>query len=112
MIVALPGFFSYLFPHPFAAFLLNTNLDTTRKWAADWLVDVNPTKTISLLITRKLQTLLNPPFERNSVTLNETPNHKYLGITFSSSCTWSDHTNNSTKTAWKRLSRILALTFT
>ena len=94
-----------------AAHLLNTDLDTISKWAADWLVDFNPAKTTSLLITRKLQPQLHPPLEMNSITLKEASTHKHLGITFSSSCTWSEHINNITDTAWKRLNIIRALKF-
>ena len=47
----------------------------------------------------------------NSITLNETSIYKHLGDTFSSSCTFSEHTNNITETAWKRLNIIQALTF-
>ena len=47
----------------------------------------------------------------NSITLKEASTHKHLGITFSSSCTWSEHINNITDTAWKRLNIIRALKF-
>ena len=94
-----------------AAYLLNSYLDTISKWAADWLVDFNPAKKTSVLITRKLQPQLHPPLEMNSITLNETYGHKHLGITFSSSYTWSKHINNITETAWKRLNIIRAHKF-
>ena len=67
--------------------------------------------TTSLLITRKLQPQLHPPLEMNSITLKEASTHKHLGITFSSSCTWSEHINNITDTAWKRFNIIRTLKF-
>ena len=90
---------------------MNIDLDTISKRAADWLVDFNPAKTISLLVTRKLQPQFHLPFEMNSIALKETSTYKHLGITFSSSCTtrtWSEHINDITETAWKRLNIIRA----
>lgn len=94
-----------------AAFILNADLDTISKWAADWLVDFNPAKTLTLLVTRKNQPVFHPPLEMNDILITETSNHKHLGITFSSSCTWSEHINNIVEKAWGRLNLLRSLKF-
>ena len=83
-----------------AAFILNSDLDTINVWANDWLVDFNPTKTTSLLISRRQLPIAHPPLEMNNVILNETTSHRHLGLTFSNPCNWSDHIQRVTNAAW------------
>ena len=83
-----------------AAFILNSDLDTINVWANDWLVDFNPTKTTSLLISHRQLSIAHPPLEMNNVILNETTSHRHLGLTFSNTCNWSDHIRRVTDTAW------------
>ena len=94
-----------------AAFILNSDLDTINVWASDWLVDLNPTKTTSLLISRRQLPIGYPPLEMNNVILNETTSHRHLGLTFSNTCNWSDHIQRVTNTAWSRLHLMRALKF-
>ena len=94
-----------------AAFILNSDLDTINVWANDWLVDFNPTKTTSLLISRRQLPIAHPPLEMNNVILNETTSHRHLGLTFSNTCNWSDHIQRVTDTAWSRLNLMRALKF-
>ena len=77
-------------PHT-AAFILNSDLETINVWANDWLVDFNPTKTTSLLISRRLIPLVHPPLIMNNVILNETTSHRHLGLTISKTCYSPDH---------------------
>ena len=44
-------------------------------------------------------------------TYYETDCHKHLGITLSSSCTWTDHFNIITEKAWVKLNLMRALKF-
>ena len=93
------------------AFILNSDLDTINVWANDWLIDFNPTKTTSLLISRRQLPIAHPPLEMNNVILNETTSHRHLGLTFSNTCNWSDHIQRVTNTAWSRLHLMRALKF-
>ena len=43
-----------------AAFILNTDLRTINGWSHVWLVDSNPTKTSTLLISRRLHPVFHP----------------------------------------------------
>ena len=94
-----------------AACILNSDLDTINVWADDWLVDFNPTKTTSLLISRRQLPIAHPPLEMNNVILNETTSHRHLGLTFSNTCYWSDHIQRVTNTAWSILNLMRALKF-
>ena len=47
----------------------------------------------------------------NNTQINETQTHKYLGITFSSSCLWPDHIGTICEKAWIRLNLMRALKF-
>ena len=65
-----------------SAFILNSDLDS--KWAANWLVDFNPQKTSTLLVTRKQQPIFHPTIKISNVPLKKTTNDKHLGITLTS----------------------------
>ena len=45
-----------------AAMVLNADLQTISHWANDWLVLVNPNKTLSMVISRKLNPVQHPLF--------------------------------------------------
>ena len=48
--------------HPeITAQLLNIDLETVDKWSKLWLVTFNPTKSVSLLTSRKVNTPIHPP---------------------------------------------------
>ena len=65
-----------------AAKLLNADLETTFKWANDWLVTFNANKTLSMIISRKLYPVLHPLLFMNDIMLKETDMHKHLGLLF------------------------------
>ena len=94
-----------------AALTLNSDLGTIHHWADNWLVDFNPTKTTSLLISRKRIPETHPTLKMNNTDLSEKTTHKHLGITFNNSCTWSDHVKNIVEKAWPRLNLLRALKF-
>ena len=66
-----------------AANCLNADLEKISKWADTWLVSFNPTKTESLLISRKLNKLNHPPILMQNLQITEVEFHKHLGIFFS-----------------------------
>lgn len=95
-----------------AALALNFDLDTISKWASDWLVDFNPNKTVSLLISKKQTAqVTHPPLKMNNIIISETPSHKHLGITFSNTCNWTEHIERISQSAWTRLNLLRALKF-
>ena len=94
-----------------AARCLNADLQTISQWAEDWLVNFNANKTLSMIISRRIISPPHPPLFMNGTMLQETNSHKHLGLTLSSSCSWSDHIKNISVKAWIRLNLLRALKF-
>ena len=94
-----------------AAMLLNSDLETIYKWAETWLVKFNPSKSESLLLSRKSNRNRHPPLIMNNVYINEVTHHKHLGIFLSNDGTWHEHINYITSKAWQRIYIIRKLKF-
>ena len=94
-----------------AAGITNTDLSKMSNCAIDWLVRFNTNKTISMLISRKLIHVNHPPLQMDGSILTEKQSHKHLGITFSKTCTWTEHIENTSKKAWIRLNLLRSLKF-
>ena len=94
-----------------AAVTLNNDLKHISNWANDWIVDFNPSKTFSMLISRKRDPVNHPPLFVNNIPLKCTSMHKHLGLTFSDTCDWTKHITNITDAAWTRLDLLRTLKF-
>jgi hypothetical protein len=70
---------------------LNRDLDRLSNWASQWLVNFNASKTVYLIISRKLNPSPKPALTLNGEPVKEVTTHKHLGLTFNTSLTWSDH---------------------
>ena len=95
-----------------SAITLNTDLNTISKWAESWLVDFNPNKTTSLLVSRKVNKPYHPPLYMNNINISEVTSHKHLGVTFSNDGSWNDHTQSIKSKAWQRINIMRKLKFT
>ena len=69
-----------------AATALNSDLCTISNRADTWLVDINPSKTDSLILSRKVHKSFHPPLIMNNNVITETSLHKHLCLYFSSNC--------------------------
>ena len=77
--------------HPdVTAQLLNIDLETMAKCAKLWLVTFNPSKSESLLISRKVNVPIHPPIFLQNQQLTEVTSHKHLGLHMSKDCTWHE----------------------
>ena len=94
-----------------AAVTLNNDLKHISNWANDWLVDFNPSKTFSMLISRKRDSVNHPTLFMNNIPLKCMSTHKHLGLTFSDTCDWTNHITNITDVAWTRLNLLRTLKF-
>ena len=94
-----------------AATILNGDMSTINDWSKLWLVNFNAAKTLSMVVSRKVNKPIHPPLFMNNVQINETQSHKHLGVTFSSTCLWTDHIENICEKAWVRLNLMRALKF-
>ena len=84
-----------------AARNIDVDLSNIQNWADKWLVTFNPTKTKTMLISRRLisRNYPNPVFCNSTVeSVNE---HKHLGLIIRSDLTWSSHVNSITEKGTK-----------
>ena len=82
--------------------LLNIDLETIAK-KAKLLVTFNPTKSESLLISRKVNAPIHPPIFINNQQLTEVTSHKHLGLHISKDCTWHEQIEYIKEMAWLRI---------
>ena len=97
-----------------AANCLNIDLERISKWGATWLVAFNPTKTESLLISRKLNKLNHPPIIMQNLQISEVAFHKHLGIYLSNECIyciWHHHIKYFSEKAWGRVNVMRKIKF-
>ena len=94
-----------------AAGCINTDLDKLSNWASTWLVTFNPSKTVTLLFSRKINRPLHPPVFMQNQQISEVDSHKHLGLYFSKDCTWHEHINYITVKAWARVNIMRKLKF-
>ena len=63
-----------------AATILNGDLCNISDWADFLLVNFNAVKTLSMVISRKVNKPIHPPPFMNNTQIDETQTHKHLGI--------------------------------
>ena len=90
--------------HPgVTAQLLSIDLETIAKWAWLCLVTFNPSKSESLLISRKVNVPIHPPIFMHNQQLIEVTSHKHLGLHISKDCTWHEQIEYIREKAWFRI---------
>ena len=94
-----------------AAACLNTDLLKLSNWAATWLVLLNPTKTESLMFSRKLNKPSHPPLFMESQQIMAVESHKNFGAILSADCIWHKHIKYITDKAWGRINIMRRLKF-
>jgi hypothetical protein len=85
-----------------AAQQLQTDIQTITTWADNWLVTFNPSKTESLIVSRK-HNANHPSLYMLNQNIPEVNDHKHLGIILSNNCNWHSHIEYITEKAWKRV---------
>ena len=86
-------------------------MSTISNWANFWLVDFNAAKTLSMVVSRKVNKPIHPLLFMNNRLINKTQSHKHLGVTVFSTCLWTYHIENICEKAWVRLNLMGALKF-
>ena len=94
-----------------AAIILNTDLKTISDWANFWLVAFNASKTLSVIFSRESNPVVHPSLFMHDTMINETTNHKHLGLVLSNNCSWTEHINSISDKAWARLNLMRTLKF-
>ena len=72
---------------------LNRDLETISTWAKTWKVKFNPSKTESILFTRKKYVTIMPDLFMNDVKIDTVTAHKHLGLTLQSDGQWQSQVN-------------------
>ncbi|MEW8543133.1 MAG: reverse transcriptase family protein, partial [Candidatus Thiodiazotropha sp.] len=91
--------------------ILNRNLDSIHSWATAWLVDFNPAKTESMVISKKRIKPNHPQLYMDNTEITEVSDHRHLGLVFSSDCGWHNHIVTVTGKAWQRISVLRSFKF-
>ena len=76
-----------------SATALNQDLESVTDWSNKWLVSFNPTKTKTLLISKKKRPIVHPNLVFEGTNIENVQQHKHLGVIFTSDLSWSTHVN-------------------
>ena len=91
--------------------ILNFDLQEMDDWSQKWLVSFNPTKTKSMIISKKRIPLVYPNlFFKHEIVENVTE-HKHLGLIVRSDLTWSSHINSLVTKSMKMVNIMKYLQF-
>jgi len=85
------------------AAVLQSDIDKISSWAEKWLVCFNPSKSESMLISRKINKPTHPPLTMQNVNIPIVDVHKHLGVFMSNDCTWHVHISYIKEKAWTRV---------
>ena len=94
-----------------AADTLNADLAKIHSWASKWLVSFNPSKSESIIFSRKHDRPFHPPLNMDQQAINEVTSHKHLGLIFSNDCNWHEHIDYVKTKAWFRINIMRKLKF-
>ena len=86
-----------------AAIALQHDISIITDWADKWLVNFNPAKTESLLISRKLTKPDHPTLTMLNEDITEVEMHKHLGVILSGDGSWHHHIDFIKAKAWQRI---------
>ena len=92
--------------------IINQDLDTVLNWSHTWLVSFNPSKTETIIFSRKSNKPDHPDLLFNNVCLNPVSDHKHLGLTLSKDCKWNSHITSMVNKAWARLGCLRSFKYT
>ena len=70
---------------------INYDLEKINSWAKQWLVQINASKTVVMLFSRKTSPSQLPAIILDGAVLKLVKSHKHLGITLMSSLSWTEH---------------------
>lgn len=94
-----------------AAEIINSDMDKIHQWSSQWLVNFNPRKTESMVITKKILKPHHPPVYMNDTIIHEVSSHKHLGLTFREDGSWVSHVDNIIEKVTPRLNVFRSLKF-
>ena len=90
---------------------INNDLAIIHKWCQRWLMQINETKSVVMLISRKTTPSPKLPIRLGDAELAYTNHHKHLGLTVNAKFNWSDHIGNIVAAASKCLNMLTPLKY-
>jgi hypothetical protein len=94
-----------------AANQLQADIDKISSWAAKWLVTFNPSKSESLVVSRKRNRPVHPTLSMLGQNIPEVTVHKHLGVNISEDASWHIHIESIVEKAWKKVHILRRLKF-
>ena len=82
---------------------LNEDLSSIFLWAMQWLVDFNPIKQETFIISKKRIKPPHPLLYMGNTVISEVTSYKHLGIIFNNDMSWNNYINTIVDKAYKRL---------
>ncbi len=79
--------------------------DTLDKWAAQWRVTFNASKTVYMIVSNR-RNVVYPNLKLSGVNLTRVYDHKHLGMVFSHDMKWGAHIDSILQKAFNRLNGI------
>ena len=83
--------------------VLQTDIDKINQRAQKWLVQFNPSKSQSLVISQKRFKPNHPGLFMSNIEISSVTSHKHLGFLLSNDSSWDIHVSKSIEKAWKRI---------
>ena len=83
-----------------SAAVLNHDLSQISSWSKKWLVTFNPSKTESVIFSRKHQKQHHPSLYLDNVPISQVSTHTRLGVTFTPDGKWQPHISSNINKAW------------
>ena len=90
---------------------LQSDIEKINNWADRWLVKFNPSKSKSLLISRKRVKPDHPVLTMSNIAILSVQFHKHLGICLSCVGSWDQQIQSIVEKAWKRIGILRRLNF-
>ena len=94
-----------------SAAVLNHDLSQISSWSKKWLVTFNPSKTESVIFSRKHQKQHHPSLYLDNVPISQVSTHTHLGVTFTPDDKWQSHISSNINKAWQRIGILRTLKF-
>ena len=82
---------------------INRDLTRMSQWAHQWRVNFNPTKTVYMIISNKVNRPIYPNLLLGNTVLTRVSEHSHLGIILNDKMTWDNHIDMITKKAAFRI---------
>ena len=86
-----------------AGTILQSDINKISQWAQNWLLKFNPSKSESLVISRKRVKANHPRLFMLNTEIQYVNNHKHLGMYLSNDGSWDMHNGKSIEKAWTRI---------